>query len=385
MSTQTQTLRLLLRQPYDIVVGPGVYAGGFRGASAAPLGTLRDRRVIVVADAGVPVAPVNVVLDELRSLGASVITIEASAEEHRKSLQEAERVLRAMSDARLERGDVLVALGGGIVGDLAGFAAAIYRRGIRWVQCPTTLLSMVDASVGGKTAVNLPDGGELRKNEIGAFHQPSLVLADISVLSSLSDRQFRCGLAECVKHGLLSGGWSMPDLLDWTERSLPAILARDPAALTSLVARNVTVKGAVVRADERETANGVREQLNLGHTFGHALEGLGVMAPQGIGGGPLHHGEAVALGLIAAAASAREFGLSDCVERVRGAVASCGLPTHVNLPAGDRILAAMRHDKKSRDGRLRLVLPSGPGRVVVRNDVPDEAVLGGIEAIAQRS
>jgi 3-dehydroquinate synthetase len=382
MSTPTQTVRLLLQQPYDVVIGAGVLGSGLRGPSATgALGPLRGRRAIVVIDAGVPVAPVNVLLDELRGQGAAVLTVEVPAEERRKSLAELERVLRAMSDARLERGDLLVALGGGIVGDLAGFAAAVYRRGIRWVQCPTTLLSMVDASVGGKTGVNLLDGGELRKNEIGAFHQPALVLADVQVLSSLSDRQLRCGMAECIKHGMLAGSWSMPDLLDWTEGAIPAVLSRDPAALTNLVARNVALKGAVVRADERETASGVREQLNLGHTFGHALEGLGVMAPRAIGGGPLHHGEAVALGVIAACACAAELGLCDLSGRARDAAERCGLPTRVNVPAGERVLEAMRHDKKSRDRALRLVLPTGPGRVAVRCDVPDAAVLAGIAAI----
>ena len=367
-----ETVRIDLgRSTYTALVGQGLLATGLASPGAAGLGALAGLRAIVVADAGVPVEPVGLVLSALREQGLSVITIEVAADEKLKTLGTVERIVRAMGDARFERGDLLVALGGGIVGDLAGFAAAVYRRGIRWIQCPTTLLSMVDASVGGKTGVNA----------VGAFHQPSLVLADVDVLGSLPDRELRCGLAECIKHAILGPGWQAADLMTWLDGSLPRILARDPNILTEMVARNVRVKARVVAADEREEVPGIREQLNLGHTFGHALEALSVPAPERTGGGRLHHGEAVALGLIGASVCAGEFGLGQTAAAIRGIVARAGLPTAAAIPESAKVLAAMRHDKKARGGRLRLVLPTAGGGVVVRDDVPDAVVLRAIDAL----
>jgi 3-dehydroquinate synthetase len=370
---------------YDVIVGAGVLGTIDHAVATAA----RDATGIgLIADAGLP--PETVATVELR-LGAlapvATLTIEPS--ERDKSLATLERVSAHLAEAQLERaGGLVVALGGGIVGDIAGFAAASYRRGVRVVQCPTTLLAMVDASVGGKTGVNLAvhkaGGVDLRKNFVGAFHQPSLVVADVAVLDSLPERDFRCGLAECFKHGLISAGWGDPDLLDWTETATPALLARDRPALVELVARNVAVKARVVAADERETAAAGRMLLNLGHTFAHAIETMSGVSPihpdspaASAEGGSLRHGEAVALGLIAASRLSAALGLAghDLSERIGRALAAAGLPTAAwGLPPADRIRAAMAHDKKAAGGKMRLVVPL-PGAQATVIDEPDAAVI----------
>lgn len=302
------------------------------------------------------------------------------ASEQDKSLARLEELLIFLAKERVERSEPIIALGGGVVGDLAGLAAAIYRRGVPLIHCPTTLLAMVDAAVGGKTAVNLHVPGEgLIKNLVGAFHQPKAVIADVAVLDSLSPRVFRAGLGECVKHGMMAADWGDPALLDWTAANASAILTRDHATLTGLIARNVRVKAEVVAGDEREqAATGGRALLNLGHTFAHALEAIAGE------GDPLPHGEAVALGLVAASHAAEALRLcpSGLAARIEALLGSLGLPVRwPNLPPSADILARMKHDKKIREGRVRLVLPTDWGRACVVDDPPAAAIEAGIDAL----
>jgi 3-dehydroquinate synthetase len=259
---------------------------------------------------------------------------------------------------------------------------------------------MVDASVGGKTGVNLaipsrqpsnPSASPtLLKNMVGAFWQPRAVLADIDTLASLPPRIFRAGLAECIKHAMLSAGLPAPhadpDLLDWTESAFPRILAQDAAALTELISRNVRTKAAIVARDEREEDDsGGRALLNLGHTFAHAIETISHLSPDtNPAHAPLQHGEAVALGLIAAAstAAAAQLAPADLPARITRLIAAAGLPTRVgNLPPPDEIVARMAHDKKTLAGRLRLILPTAPGHAAVFTDPALQAIQSGIRAI----
>jgi 3-dehydroquinate synthase len=277
----------------------------------------------------------------------------APGEEH-KTLDTVRGLYDRFLDARLERGSPAIALGGGVTGDTVGFAAATYLRGVPFVQCPTTLLAMVDSSVGGKVGVNVPQG----KNLIGAFHQPIAVVIDPLVLQSLPARELRCGLAECIKHGAIRDA----ALLDFLERERASLLALDPSTLTELVRWNVAIKAAVVMADEKES--GERAHLNFGHTFAHAIEAT-------VGYGTLLHGEAVGLGMIAAAELASRLGLcsAEVPTVLRSQVGAVGLPTTAVLPDDERLLGAMKLDKKVSGSRLRFVLPVGLGSVVIRDDV----------------
>ncbi len=286
--------------------------------------------------------------------------------EAEKSLGNLERVFVALADARLTRDGTVIALGGGVIGDLAGFAAACWMRGVRFVQVPTTLLAMVDSAVGGKTGVNLPQG----KNLIGAFHQPSLVVADLATLDTLPDRELRAGCAEIVKYGAIGD----PDFFAWLEANAGAIVARDGAALAHAVAKSVAYKARVVANDERES--GERALLNFGHTFGHALEKV-------TGFGALLHGEAVAIGMLQAARLSTALGLADDAHRTRleRLLLSFGLP--IAPPPGvdvDALLGAMALDKKAEGGTLRFVLWRGIGRALVVEAVSREAVIAALEA-----
>lgn len=290
----------------------------------------------------------------LERAGYRVTRAELEPGEEHKTLDTVRGLYDRFLDARLERGSPAIALGGGVTGDTVGFAAATYLRGVPFVQCPTTLLAMVDSSVGGKVGVNVPQG----KNLIGAFHQPVAVVIDPLVLASLPMRELRCGLAECIKHGAIRDA----GLLAFLDRERASLLALDPATLTELVRWNVAIKAAVVMADEKET--GERAHLNFGHTFAHAIEAT-------VGYGALLHGEAVGLGMIAAAELARRIGLcSDEVPSVlRSQVGAVGLPTSAVLPDDERLLGAMKLDKKVSGSRLRFILPVGLGSVVIRDDV----------------
>ncbi|MGD2083335.1 MAG: 3-dehydroquinate synthase [Chromatiales bacterium] len=277
-----------------------------------------------------------------------------------KTLFELNRIFDALLENRFDRRCALVALGGGVVGDMTGFAAACYQRGVDFVQVPTTLLAQVDSSVGGKTGVNHPLG----KNMIGAFHQPRCVLIDTDTLSTLDDRQLSAGLAEVIKYGLIND----PELFGWLEANMERLRARDPEALSHAIERSCRDKAAVVAADEREA--GRRALLNLGHTFGHAIE-------TGVGYGEWLHGEAVGTGVCMAAACSRRLGWlsADDEGRVRALVARAGLPTR---PPGsltpERFLDLMAVDKKVLEGRLRLVLLRGIGHALVTDEF-DHTVL----------
>ncbi len=367
---------------YDVVVGEGLEHELGRLLSAqSPAAS----GVCLCVDGNIPESIADGVA---AACGAgTVVRVVLQADERAKTLETVGSVAQQMSDAKLDRGCIVVALGGGIVGDVAGFVAATYQRGVPVVQMPTTLLAMVDASVGGKTGVNLVRGEELRKNMVGAFHQPIGVLADVRVLGSLPERQMRCGLAECVKHAMIErtirrgvrlggNGW----LWDWLGANAEGIRCGDRAALTALICDHVSLKSAVVEADPFETAPdeaGGRALLNLGHTFGHVLEGLPrVVHPDGHDG-PLLHGEAVGLGLVCAAACGARLGLCDAmlVENVRRMLTGFGLPVRVGgLPASQELVARMGRDKKTAGGQLRLILPTGMGTArVVRG--PDEAAV----------
>ncbi|MCL6480804.1 MAG: 3-dehydroquinate synthase [Firmicutes bacterium] len=277
-----------------------------------------------------------------------------------KRLATVERLCRALARAGADRDAVLVALGGGVVGDVAGFTAAIYLRGVRLVQVPTTLLAQVDAAVGGKTGVNLPEG----KNLVGAFHQPHLVLCELATLRTLPAREFRAGLYEVIKCGVIRDA----RLFAFLERHLDVVLARQRTALSQVIARAVRVKAEVVRGDERETS-GERRVLNFGHTIGHALESL-------TGYRRFRHGEAVGWGMLAEseiAVAQQRLRRADC-ERIARLIRNVGpLPAlpHLSWP---RLRAALHVDKKTRGGRLHFVLPQRIGAVGVYNDVPETLV-----------
>jgi 3-dehydroquinate synthase len=279
--------------------------------------------------------------------------------EAQKTLGNVALIIDALVAARLNRDGMVLALGGGVVGDIAGFAAASYQRGIAIVQLPTTLLAQVDSAVGGKTGVNHPGG----KNLIGAFHQPSAVITDTDTLSTLPDRQLRAGFAEIVKSALVADA----EFFSWLEANAARILAREPAALGEAIRRACAIKAAIVAGDERE--RGDRALLNLGHTFGHAIEA-------GAGYGTVLHGEAVAVGLVLAAELSARTGRLPASEaqRVRTLLAGAGLPVDPPRIGRARMLELMAMDKKVKGGRVRLVLLDGVGRAVLATDYPPQAL-----------
>lgn len=282
------------------------------------------------------------------------------ADESTKNHQTVLRLYDELFADKIERKSPVVAFGGGITGDTAGFVAATYLRGVALVQVPTTLLAMVDSSVGGKVAVNVAQG----KNLIGAFYQPKLVVIDPEVLRTLPKRELLCGIAECIKHGVLGDH----ELFEWTEHNLSAILQLDMNVVAELIERNVRFKAAIVIEDERE--QGVRALLNLGHTFGHAIEATS-------GYGVYHHGEAVAIGCAAASQLAMKLGrisVEDC-QRIIACFANAGLPVKGSLAATDDLMEAMTLDKKVQGGKVRLVLPDAIGKSSVVTDVASEAVI----------
>ena len=301
----------------------------------------------------------------LAQAGVATTQIVVEDGERAKDWRTLERVFDALLAARCGRDTVIVALGGGVVGDLAGFAAAVYQRGVPFVQVPTTLLAQVDSSVGGKTAINHPRG----KNMVGAFHQPLAVISDTSTLDTLPERELRAGLAEVIKHGLILDR----AFTDWLDANLPALLAREPRALAHAVRRSCELKARVVAADERET--GLRAILNFGHTFGHAFE-------SGLGYGQWLHGEAVAAGMVMAAELSVRTGMLARADatRVRALLARAGLPVAGPALAPERVVELMQVDKKAAAGRIRFVLLSGIGAAEVRSDVDETAVLDTIAA-----
>lgn len=347
---------------YDIEIGPGLLAEV--GRHIAPL--LRRPRVVVISDE--TVAALH--LETLRTgLAASGIRMEALAlppGEATKCWAELTRCVDWLLEQKVERSDVVIALGGGVIGDLVGFAAAVLRRGVRFVQVPTSLLAQVDSSVGGKTGINASQG----KNLIGAFHQPVLVLADTDVLGTLAPRDFLAGYGEVVKYGLLGDA----AFFEWLERQGPTLAAGDMAARVEAVRRSVQMKADIVMRDETE--QGERALLNLGHTFCHALEKATGYSER------LLHGEGVAIGCALAFELSARLGLcaQEDPSRVRAHLKTMGMKTNLrdidgDLPGAEQLLEWMGQDKKVVDGQLRFILSRGIGDAFVTGDVPREAVL----------
>ena len=288
--------------------------------------------------------------------------------EQEKSWQTLNQIFDALLKARCGRDTLVVALGGGVVGDLAGFAAAVYQRGVAFVQVPTTLLAQVDSSVGGKTAIN----HALGKNMIGAFHQPRAVIADVAVLDTLADRELRAGLAEVIKHAVALDA----PFMAWLEKNIEKLLARERDPLIYAVRRCCELKAGIVATDEREA--GVRALLNFGHTFGHAIEA-------GTGYGTWLHGEAIAAGMVMGAELSMRLGLigSPEVERLRRLISRAGLPVKGPPLAPEKLLALMAGDKKAAQGKVRFVLLEGVGRAALRGGLEERLILESIVAAAQ--
>lgn len=321
-------------------------------------------RIVVVTNTTVAPLYLEVFSRQLIKLGLEVISVVLPDGEHNKNWETLNTIFDALLRARCERNTTLVALGGGVIGDMGGFAAACYQRGMPFVQVPTTLLSQVDSSVGGKTAINHPLG----KNMIGAFYQPKLVLADIATLDTLPDRELKAGLAEVIKYGLIR---DLP-FFEWLELNLERLLARDRKALIYAIKRSCENKAEVVAADERES--GERALLNLGHTFGHAIE-------TGMGYGVWLHGEAVSAGTLIAAELSCELGwLSpEIVKRIELIHVRAGLPVKAPDLGAARYLELMSHDKKVLDGKLRLVLLQDIGKAVVSDVASTEQIAAAIK------
>jgi 3-dehydroquinate synthase len=356
-----QTLNVeLAERTYPIHIGCGLLS---QPDLLAPY--LRHKKVVVVTNTTVAPLYLEALRETLAACGVAALPVILPDGEQFKTWETLNLIFDALLGAHCERSTTLIALGGGVIGDMGGFAAACYQRGMPFIQIPTTLLSQVDSSVGGKTAINHPLG----KNMIGAFYQPRLVLADLNTLDTLPDRELKAGLAEVIKYGLIRD----PEFFSWLESNLDALLQRDKTALAYAVARSCANKAEVVAADEREA--GERALLNLGHTFGHAIE-------TGLGYGVWLHGEAVAAGtLIAAELSARLGWLSrETVERIDRLFLRAGLPVMAPKLGAARYLELMSHDKKVQDGKLRLVLLKEIGRAVVFEAADDVGIAVAIEA-----
>ena len=347
----------LAERSYDIVIGESLLdTAGARIAAALP-----GARCAVVSDATVAALYLERLQASLEERGLYLGEVVVAPGEASKSFPVLAQVCEKLLDLGVERGDAVVALGGGVVGDLAGFAASVLRRGVRIVQIPTTLLAQVDSSVGGKTGIDTVQG----KNLIGTFHQPSLVLADIAVLSTLKPRDFRSGYAEMMKYGLLGDA----PFFAWLEQSWPQIFSGEGPERSEAIATSCRAKVAIVEADEREET-GTRALLNLGHTFGHALEAYAGYSDR------LLHGEAIAIGMRLAFTYSAELGLcpkSDA-SRVERHLAAVGLPGEIasipgETPTSDRLLQLMAQDKKVKGGKLGLVLVRGIGQAFVEQDV----------------
>ncbi len=336
----------------------------------------RSPSAFLLTDADVAAHYLGPAMESLREAGLSAEAEAVPAGEASKTLDQAARLYDRMLKAGLDRGSVVVGLGGGVVTDLAGFVAATYMRGVAWVAVPTSLLGQVDASLGGKTGVDHP----ACKNLIGAFHQPAAVLVDVATLATLPDADLRTGLAEVVKHAMIRDAALMRRL----EADAEAVLDRDPAVLEDIVAQNVRIKAEVISADEREA--GERRILNYGHTVGHALESLALETGAPLGGAPVTHGRAVALGMGAEARIAERRGLlsAEAADRQRDLLARFGLPVVLDGPLDvDRCLAIMRHDKKCEAGRLRFVLPEAVGSVRQADDVGEAEIREALSHLAR--
>jgi 3-dehydroquinate synthase len=347
---------------YDIVIGPGLLARAGEEIATRLPGT----RVAVVTDENVAAAHLEALKHGLGQAGVDAAIIVLPPGEKTKSFSHLQDVVDGVLAAKLERRDTVVAFGGGVVGDLAGFAAGITRRGMNFVQMPTSLLAQVDSSVGGKTGINSARG----KNLVGVFHQPRLVLADTEVLDTLPVREFRAGYAELAKYGLID----RPDLFAWLEKNWQAVFAGGPARITA-IAEACRAKAEVVARDETE--QGERALLNLGHTFGHALE-----AATGYDGARLVHGEGVAIGMALAHRFSSRMNLAstDDAMRVEAHLKAVGLPWRMadiegDLPDAEALLGFIAQDKKVSRGKLTFILTHGVGKSFVAKDVPASEVL----------
>jgi 3-dehydroquinate synthase len=347
---------------YDILIGPGLIAR----AGAEIASRLKGRKAAVITDANVAPIYLDALVASLEAAGITASSLVLPAGEKTKSFEHLMTVCDKVLEARVERNDYVVALGGGVIGDLAGFAAGIVRRGVRFVQVPTSLLSQVDSSVGGKTGINSRHG----KNLIGVFHQPDLVLADTDVLNTLTEREFRAGYAEVAKYGLID----KPDFFAWLEKNWQAVFAGGDARIEA-IATSCQAKSDVVVADERE--NGPRALLNLGHTFGHALE-----AVTAYDSARLVHGEGVSIGMVLAHEFSARMNLAspDDGKRVEKHLKEVGLPTRMSdipgeLPPAERLMEAMAQDKKVKNGKFTFILTRGIGQSFIADDVPQSEVL----------
>ncbi|MCC6730500.1 MAG: 3-dehydroquinate synthase [Chthonomonadales bacterium] len=356
-----RTLRVHLgSRSYAIHVGAGLLAN-----AAEMLCADRWSSAVILTHPGLLAACAAPVAASLRGAGLRTALLCVPAGERQKSLRTAARLYDSLLDASADRRSLLVSVGGGVLGDLGGFVAATYLRGIAFAQIPTTLLAQVDASVGGKTGVDLRRG----KNLVGAFHQPRAVIADVATLRTLPRRELRAGLAEVIKYGIISDG----ALLDRLLLDMPRLLSRDPEALAAAVLRSCEIKADVVARDETE--QGPRAILNFGHTVAHALESE-------TGYRRYRHGEAVSIGMVSAALIGEEAGVTPgavtarILQAVQAAGLPCGLPPDVRI---ERMLEGMRRDKKATGGRLRFVLALRPGEVTLVDDVAPELVARALE------
>jgi 3-dehydroquinate synthase len=360
--TETRTIHVPLGdRAYDILIGPGLIAS----AAIEIASRLKGRRMAVVTDENVAPLYLDQLMAGLAASGIEAVSTVLPAGEKTKSFEHLIPVCETILGARIERNDAVIALGGGVIGDLTGFAAGIARRGSRFIQIPTSLLAQVDSSVGGKTGINSPHG----KNLIGVFHQPDLVLADTDVLDSLSPREFRAGYAEVAKYGLVD----KPGFFAWLEANWQAVFSGGQARIEA-IALSCQAKADVVVADERE--NGRRALLNLGHTFGHALE-----AATAYDGTRLVHGEGVAIGMVLAHQFSARMNLAspDVAVRVEAHLREVGLPTRMDeipgrLPPPEMLMDAIAQDKKVKGGKLTFILTRGLGEAFVADDVPASAV-----------
>ena len=347
---------------YEVRIGEGLI--GRLGAEISSL--LRRKRVAIVTDETVAGVHLAAVVEALTSAGIASVSLALPPGESTKSWPQFTRTVEWLLENKVERRDVVLALGGGVVGDLVGFACAVLRRGVRFVQVPTTLLSQVDSSVGGKTGINSTHG----KNLIGAFHQPSLVLADIGVLDTLAPRDLLAGYGEVVKYGLLGDA----AFFDYLEANGPALARFDHGVILKAVTRSVEMKAGIVERDETE--EGERALLNLGHTFCHALEKATGYSDR------LLHGEGVAIGCALAFELSQRMGLcaQEAPSRVRAHLKAMGMKCDLgdipgNLPGAEALVALMGQDKKVVDGRLRFILAKGIGQALGAEDVPPALVV----------
>ncbi|MGF0539642.1 3-dehydroquinate synthase [Agrobacterium sp. ES01] len=351
---------------YDILIGSGV----IKRAGGEISTRIKGRKAAIVTDENVGAIYLEGLMDSLEADGIDATSLILPPGEKTKSFDNLTRVCDVLLEARIERNDTVIALGGGVIGDLTGFAAGIVRRGVRFVQIPTSLLSQVDSSVGGKTGINARQG----KNLIGVFNQPDLVLVDTDVLETLSQRELRAGYAEVAKYGLIDN----PEFFSWLETNWRDVFAGG-AARVEAIATSCQAKANVVAADERE--NGRRALLNLGHTFGHALE-----AATGYDSRRLVHGEGVSIGMVLAHQFSSRLNLAspDDAARVEAHLKAVGLPTRMNdiegeLPPPDMLMEAIAQDKKVKGGKLTFILTHGIGQSFVADDVPASEVLSFLE------